>query len=80
MSLAIAIIKEIKKALSEVTDLHIRMLTSIRVGNEMPDVVDADRVSEEGMTTVKHEKGQVILYDFGATWCGPYQQLMVHNY
>jgi thiol-disulfide isomerase/thioredoxin len=45
----------------------------------MLDINDADKVSEQGKTTVKHEKGQVILYDFWATWCPPCQQPMAHN-
>jgi hypothetical protein len=49
--------KEIKEALSEVSDLVVKFTCSYGVGGQMPHVVDANMVAEEGRTTVKHEKG-----------------------
>ena len=41
------------------------------VGDLMPAIENANKVSEEGKATITHQKGQVILYDFWATWCPP---------
>jgi len=38
-----------------------------------------NKVFEEGTTDIIHQKGQIMLLDIWATWCGPCQNPMKHN-
>jgi len=51
----------------------------IGVGDQIAPITDANKVFEDGRTTVEHKEGQVILYDLWATWCPPCQAPMAHN-
>lgn len=71
---------DIKQALAGVDGAKIKITCGVGIGDKMPKVEQAGAVfGTEELVDVSHEKGQVILYDFWATWCPPCQAPMAHN-
>ncbi len=50
-----------------------------QIGDHIGVIESVSFVFKDGETNIEHQQGQVILYDFWATWCPPCQAPMAHN-
>jgi len=73
--------KEVNDVLKNVSPQNKKVAYSakIGVGDKIQDITEANYVFQDGRTTIKHNQGEVILYDLWATWCPPCQAPMAHN-
>lgn len=51
----------------------------LSVGQQLPDFGSAKKVFGEGTAELSTKKGEILLIDIWATWCGPCQGPMAHN-
>jgi len=77
--LAATLSKEIKEALAGIDGVKVNIAPSYGVGAQFPVVKKAWSVFDDKECDVEHKEGEVILYDFWATWCPPCQAPMAHN-
>mmetsp|Transcript_89573 Transcript_89573/g.123647 ORF Transcript_89573/g.123647 Transcript_89573/m.123647 type:complete len:145 (+) Transcript_89573:58-492(+) len=72
-ALAKDVIKDIEEVLKNVDDgdKQIEITAKIGKGDMIQDIENASVVFGEGKKTIKHNEGEVILYDLWATWCPP---------
>ena len=73
--------EQIKEALKGINNDNYQLDISCKVGvgDNVADIENATKVSDSSECTIKHNEGEVILYDLWATWCPPCQAPMAHN-
>jgi len=62
-----------------ISEITLGVVAAIDVGDDYSTITEVEPLENEDKVTIEHNKGEVLMIDFWATWCPPCQAPMAHN-